>query len=492
MAHYDRRFILAVVLNLVLAALTAGRAAEANTLLSPDTMRADIAILADACTNLHPGLYRYLTPAAFLQQRQRLEAFCAEPKSLGAFYLALSAFTASVRCGHSFLNPSNQTAAVTAVLFGKPDRLPFAFEWLDKRMIVTKDLGSGFSLAAGTEIVSIDGVGAYDILTRMLPYARTDGANDARKAADLGIPGDAEQPSFDVLRSLLYPAASASARVTIRAKGRERTIVCPLLTAAARNAALDVRSPGSPYGWQFITRGSIGVLDMPTWAVFHEKWDWQRFIDDSVDAALDRKLSGIVIDLRANSGGLDCGAAILARLIDSPLATNSYTRHVRYRASPERLAPYLKTWDRSFRDWGASAKGPDAQGFYTLDRTGDATESDIIVPAKRRYTGKVVVLIGPKNASATFGFAALIKQHKLATLIGEPTGGNLRGINGGAFFFVNLPGSGLEVDLPLIAYWPASPQLDAGVTPDILVKRQSSDVAEGVDHQMARAMLIVG
>lgn len=68
-----------------------------------------------------------------------------------------------------------------------------------------------------------------------------------------------------------------------------------------------------------------------------------------------------------------------------------------------------------FRDWRASDKGPDADGFYTLDRPGDATDTDLIQPAKHRYTGKVVLLIGPKNASATFGFAVLVKQHRLAT-----------------------------------------------------------------------------
>ncbi len=47
-------------------------------------------------------------------------------------------------------------------------------------MIVTADLGSGHHLPAGSKIVAIDGTGARDILARMLPYARTDGSNDAR------------------------------------------------------------------------------------------------------------------------------------------------------------------------------------------------------------------------------------------------------------------------------------------------------------------------
>ena len=490
MIHLDRRHLLTAASGLIATAFLPAPARASGELLSPEAMRADIGILSDAYASLHPGLYRYLTPAGFQRERQRLDRFAATPRTLGDFYLALSAFTASVRCGHSFPNFANQTPAVTSALFGKPDRLPFAFRWLDRRMIVTADLGSGHHLPIGSEVVAIDGIGAHDMLAKMLPYARTDGSNDARKVADLGIPGDADQPTFDVLRALLFPSLGPSARVMARIDGRTVVIACPLMTAAARDGALRHPSKGSPYGWTFEVRGQVGILTMPTWAVFHEKWDWQGFIDASLEIAIDRKLSGIVIDVRDNGGGLDCGAAIVARLIEVPLTADSYSRHVRYRQIPGRLAPYLKTWDRSFKDWGASAIGPDAADFYTLTRPGDASDTDTIQPKGRRFTGKIAVLVGPKNASATFGFASLMQRHRLGTLVGEQTGGNRRGINGGAFFFIGLPGSGIEVDLPLIAYWPGTHQPDAGIMPDTTVPARVADVQAGRDAALTRAVIV--
>lgn len=310
MIHLDRRHLLTGASGLVATAFLPAPAKANDTLLSPVAMRSDIAILCDAYASLHPGLYRYLTPANFQRQRQCLDRFAATPHTLGDFYLALSAFTASVRCGHSFPNPANQTPAVASALFGKPDRLPFAFRWLDRRMIVTANLGSGHHLPIGSEVVAIDGISARAMLAKMLPYARTDGSNDARKVADLGIPGNADQQTFDVLRALMFPASGPSARVAVRTGSKVATIACPLMTAAARDAALRHPSEDSPYGWTFEVRGQVGILTMPTWAVFHEKWDWQSFIDASLDTAVDRKLSGIVIDVRDNGGGLDCGAAI--------------------------------------------------------------------------------------------------------------------------------------------------------------------------------------
>jgi hypothetical protein len=299
MIHLDRRHILTGASGLIATAFLPAPTKAIGELLSSEAMRADIGILSDAYVSLHPGLYRYLTPAGFQQECRRLNRFASTARTLGDFYLALSVFTASIRCGHSFPNPANQTKAVSSALFGKPDRLPFAFTWQGQRMIVTADLGSGHHLPFGSEVVAIDGISTRNILAKMLPYARTDGSNDARKVADLGIPGDADEPTFDVLRALLFPSSGPSARVVARIAGRAETIACPLMTAAARDGALRHPSKDSPYGWTFEVRGQVGILTMPTWAVFHEKWDWQGFIDTSLDTAIDRQLSSIVFSIAA-------------------------------------------------------------------------------------------------------------------------------------------------------------------------------------------------
>ena len=95
------------------------------------------------------------------------------------------------------------------------------------------------------------------------------------------------------------------------------------------------------------------------------------------------------------------------------------------------------------------------------------------------------VLTSSTNSSATFRFARLVREHGLGRTIGGATGGNQRGINGGAFFFVRLPGTGLEVDLPLIGYYPRGPlRPDAGLEPDILVSETIEDITEGRDRAL--------
>jgi C-terminal processing protease CtpA/Prc len=110
----------------------------------------------------------------------------------------------------------------------------------------------------------------------------------------------------------------------------------------------------------------------------------------------------------------------------------------------------------------------------------------VIHPEGKPFHGKVYVLMDASNSSATFQFAQIIQQHKLGTLVGRPSGGNQRGINGGAFFFLRLPKSQIEIDVPLVGAFPASPQSDAGLTPDVLVTPSLQDIVEGKDVDMDR------
>ena len=61
----------------------------------------------------------------------------------------------------------------------------------------------------------------------------------------------------------------------------------------------------------------------------------------------------------------------------------------------------------------------------------DANSGLTIRPAGRAFRGQLIVLTDASNSSATFGFSQLVKASRLGVLIGEPTGGNRRGINGG-------------------------------------------------------------
>ena len=376
-----------------------------------------------------------------------------------------------------------------------PNRLPFRFAWLGGRMIVLDGGGSDSALQPGAEVVSIGGRSCRTLLRELTPLVAADGHNDAKRVRSLDLRGEENWPLFDVLLPLVHPRTTAGGvtRLEVRGPGgtTTRTAEVALLSRAERERTI---RPGA------VTRGSAepawrmerladgsGWLAMPSWAVFDSEWDWRTALEADMDQLAADGAPGLVIDLRGNVGGLDVGDVILSRLVIRDTPKVEERRLTRYRRTPADLDRFLKTWDRSFRDWGASAVGPDAHGSYDLGQ-GAGDEAALIRPRGRRFRGKVVVLVDASNSSATFGFAEAVKRRGLGTLVGETTGGNQRGVNGGAFFFLQLPGSGLEVDLPLIGYFPTTAQPDAGVEPDVHVASTAGDVAARVDRQRLAAL----
>jgi len=453
-------------------------------------IRGDIAILRRACTLLHPGLYRYATPAEIDVRFIQLERDFSADQSLAQAYLTLSHFLGTIRCGHTYANFYNQSDAVAAQLFDRRTHLPFHFRWIGGQMVVERNLSPEPALAPGTIVLDINGIPTSRILTTLLPYARADGGNDDKRRALLKVRGFDRIETFDVFHPLHFSVAMDELTLRIRtSSGVTRILSVAPHGKQDRKTAMRIASEDDGPQWTFAMQGATGVLTMPSWALYDSKWDWRSWLDARMADLVSANAKGLVVDLRGNEGGLDCGNDIIAHLIDRDLELAADERRVRYRKTPEDLNPVLDTWDRSFRDWGDDATDIGAGFFRLKSETGDR---EIIAPKGPRFTGKVVVVIDAQNSSATFQFAQHIQQLRLGSLCGQPTGGNQRGINGGAFFFLRLPGSGLETDVPLIGRFPRDPKPDAGLTPDVRVDLTAEDPATGRDRVMEAALKTAG
>lgn len=470
-----------VLLSAGAAALTSAAWAEPLGDIS-----SDIAILRDAYENLHPGLYRYATPRQMSVRFDALARTWSRPQTRAEAYLSLSRFLATIKCGHTYANFYNQSDAVQAALFDGQRLVPFQFAWIDERIVVLTNQSADPRLARGAEVLSIDGRSTASILRALTPYARADGNNDAKRRALLEVRGFDRYETFDVLYGLVFrPGASIRVRARPPGETRAQTFDVPTIDLATRRTLMIAEPEGDTPVWTLnYPRPQTALLTMPNWALYDSEWNWRGFLDQSFTDIAARGVTKLIVDVRGNEGGLDCGDLIAARLTNTPIAREGYARRTRYRQTPERLNQYLDTWDRSFHNWGDDAV-PRDDGFFDLR---GETDVDQITPLAPRFRGAVDVLIDSQNSSATFQFASCIKANRLGRLIGAPTGGNQRGINGGAFFFLRLPASGLEADLPLIARFPLTPKPDAGIAPDVAIALTRDDIATGRDAALEFAL----
>lgn len=198
------------------AVTRAAMVTRAMTLRSADLL-ADVDVLQQAYEQLHPGLYRYNTPAEMRAHVDALRARFSQDRTLADAYLAFSDFAATVRCGHTYANFFNQTKAVRQALFDSNDALlPFHFRWLQRRMVVTQNFSSDASIVAGSEVVSINGISVSAILTRLMVVARADGGNDAKRVAYLQVQGDDRIEAFDVYLPLCFPQIGRALTLVVR------------------------------------------------------------------------------------------------------------------------------------------------------------------------------------------------------------------------------------------------------------------------------------
>ena len=470
-------------------ALSACAATPLSAALTSPKAVGDIALLREILTTLHPGLYRYSSPKAIEAALRQLDRQWAAQPDLAARYLNLSRFLSMIKCGHSYANFFNQSRKVSSQLFDPPapTRLPFAFKWIERKMVVTQDQSGTGLLKRGAVIKKVNGVPVGTILDNLMPYVRADGSNDGKRRALLSIGGSEDIQTFDVFYGLIYgpPGQAGRHRLLVRepeAKNDVRIDVTAITMAQRQSYIKRPDKGGTEPIWEWKLRpDNIAVLTMASWAMFDSKWKWEDWLNERLDSLPGAK--GLIVDIRGNEGGNSCGDVILSRLADKPIAMPLSRRLVRYKKVPEHLNQYLNTWDDGFRDWGDNLRPYDDQFFEQVD----ITYNPVVEPKGPRINVPMAVLISPQNSSATFQFALKCRLSGLGALIGETTGGNLRGINGG-YFFATLPDSGIEFDVALVGYYPDGPMpRDAGLDPDIKVSLTAKDIAQGNDPQMAAA-----
>lgn len=488
-SEFMRKAFVLFAVFLMCVAPAQSRSVDAPPTLSARDLQADLAILKKAYEELHPGLYRYNSKEQMAANFHSLATELNRDLTLQQAYLAFSTFLAKIKCGHSYPNFYNQPKTVAQTLFQNPDRVPFYFRWVKGRMVVTRDFSADKKLAPGTEVFAINGAPVKTILARLMTVARADGSNDAKRIRYLEVTGESNYEAFDIYFPLFFPQSSSRIKLQIKSPlaSEKTTVSLPALTYEQRlapiKAAMEAQRGSEPL-WEFkFLDERTAYLRMPTWAVFNSKWDWKGFLATIFDQMAQKKTANLILDLRGNEGGTSVGDVILSRLIKQDLRLEQFKRLVRYRKVSESLVPYLDTWDRSFENWGDAAVDWN-NGFYTLKKYDDDAKGSLIKASDRPFAGRTFVLVDASCSSATFEFAQAAQQSKRATLVGQPTGGNQRGINGGAFFFLRLPHSKIEIDLPLIGSYPEGARPDAGIRPDIVIQPRVEDIARGIDTEL--------
>lgn len=250
------------------------RAASTDTIRSA-ALLADVDVLRNALLTLHPGIGRYNTSAQIDSIFHVLRERFAVDQTTAAAFLAASEAMSGLQCGHTYLNPLNQSRAVDEAVFRHTPRVPFYFRWIQGTMVVTKDVSAEHAFPTGTQVRGINGVAVATILRGLIPYSRADGNNVPKRIANLDVVPTSRWQAFDVYFPLVFPQDAKPWRFVVRGvDGRPRTISARPTDAEQRFTLFDSlghagRDTSPP--WTFaVNRDGVGLLTMHTWVTCRE------------------------------------------------------------------------------------------------------------------------------------------------------------------------------------------------------------------------------
>lgn len=472
----------------------------AEKVFTKDEIIEDVKILKKTLTEIHPNLLKYVDNENLESNFTILEQeMLAEPTIPGS-YKAVSKFLAVLKCSHTFTNPWNQNSKTKEAIFFQADKLPFTFTRLNKQIFIDKNASQNEELKKGMEVLSINGTPVEEILNALSKYITSDGNKEDKKLQRLTLAGESKFELFDIFFPLEYGTKSTF-DLELKDWSSEKVISTSVkaISKTKRNRMIEDRYAGFKNnisdGWKFkIVEDKTGLLQINSFAVFSEEsFDWKNFLDKGFVELNKKQCKNLIIDIRGNEGGEnDVVEYLLERIIKTPVTIPSPEVFTAYQTLPEDLKPFVSTWSKLPYNWGSKVKkvGPKKYKVKSLYTGGSKTYK----PKKNGFTGQTFLMTDATNSSATHIMATYIKRFELATIVGQETGGNQRGLNGGYLFFLTLPNTGVEVDVPLqsINLFPITAETpDAGISPDVRIEKGIEEFVEGKDVELNAVMELI-
>jgi len=446
----------------------------AQKMIPATALQSDASLLWQSLNELHPGMYRHVDTTDLVSGYEKLlEEFSVDRTQEEAFK-NFSEFVVKIKCGHTYLNPFNQPSKLIDSIIADPVLLPFSFRIIENKIIV--DSSRTEKINSSAIIKCINDIPVATIIDSLSHYVKADGNRMAKKKKNLEVSFGSKYNYFDYYFPLIY-----GFRDSVSVELEDGDIVSvPLFDKKLRDSK-GLGTISYDDMWSYTLEENYAYLKLGTFVTWKMTFDWESYLDNFFIELDRRKIKNLIIDIRDNEGGL----TELTDYLTKKLAKNKgklvpRRKYLAYRKVSDNLRPHLSTWSKWFYNVTLWTKKYD--DHYRTPRFSKVEKT--IKKNSKAYEGETFLLINEANSSATFILAENCKVNNYATLVGTETGGTKMGITGGQIFFLTLPNTKIEIDIPLIGSYPTTDLPDEGILPDISIPVTLNDFRLKIDSQL--------
>jgi len=463
-----------------------------DTLLTPQQIKADVALAKEAYSRVHPGYDRYTDKETLSNAWAAiaLKADRANGLSPGEFYLEVQNVLTLIRCDHT---KAELPKSLSEGRLKDPVYLPMIWEVVEGRGFVVTP-GENTGLKPGDEIMAVDGRALSEMISEVEGFIPYDGKTVWTRNGGLADSLEFMGGAVDHFGALLWQPG-ATADVTVRGADGETSI--KTVGRIGYDSYKDLRAANQTVSnfKDAVTFERIGdnaaYLRVDTFVNYRKPVKPDTIYDPIFKAIKSEKRETLILDLRNNGGGShDAQMRLTAHLIPKKIKQSTELRVATL--NMDGLREHMWTWDKRALTPNPLGFAKNDDGTYSM-RSFVTDDLKAIKPDKYVFEGQLIVLTSTNNSSASTNLTALLKEHRDAVLVGEKTGGSAEGPTGGLQFTLTLPESGVKTRLPFIRYFNNVSEFEdgLGVSPDIKAPLTVEAYLSGLDPALEKAKELI-
>jgi hypothetical protein len=409
---------------------------------SPQMLREDLVYLRQQLFNVHADAFTEISKKEYQQIFEKIDKQIKEPMTALAFYQLVRPTVANLSDEHAQISLPKDLTAYN----NKPVFLPFTLKKAGSGFVIDTILSPNSGLKKNDIVTAINGIKITALIDRAAKY--TTGYPDQRQHNAL--------KQFGYLYSI---GGSLSEQFKIESKGR--SIIVAAIPYSSWESYLKSIFAGSANCDQLLTYRKIGITGYINACSFAARGQnafkaYEQAADSLFELAKKDGVKQVVIDVSRNTGG----NSALGDFLIKQFYNGEY---LSYRMNWKRSNEYLDL----IKSWGMKDEN------YEKLKPGEIMHSGPDTPwmkgVKNLFPGKVYIMIGSGTFSSAIMFATIIKDSKLATLIGEePSEGHPTHF--GEMYGTELPNTKLALRFG-VKEWirPLGKEAGNRLIPDILI-----------------------